>query len=612
MNALAQSIPVATGFAAELQWLKAKLRNEASAPLPDRASPSPLDDLSERLGLSSFARATLLLACAPDLDSEVAQSLAARDPRHPWPTLALAFDLFGQDDVAALAPDAPLRMLGLLQLGDEGALSLRPLYADERVVFALQGIDTLDRWLAAWLLPVPGQASAKPAASQIAHELARALADENDPLVVLAGASAEERYVHVLDAAALLHAQALRFAVPDMTQHEPDPLEFMRRWRREAVLAPRILLMEGDEWPARWLRALEQIGTCVVAADTPPALGTRRSSTLLRLPGDDLATRFARWRASHPQLAEDAAWRLAAEYRHAPERLSMPVADEAHAHQACRALTHAGMAGLGERIETQVGWDDLVLPHEQTTQLHDLAAHAAARVIVGEAWGFARRAGRGNGIAALFSGPPGTGKTLAARIVAQAIGQDLYRVDLSRLVSKYIGETEKNLARVFDAADAGGAVLLFDEADALFGKRSEVKDSHDRYANLEIAYLLQRVEAFNGLAILTSNLDQALDAAFLRRLGFVVRFPFPTEAARRDIWARVFPAATPVEHYDPARLARMPLAGGHIASIAWSAACRAASAGEAVKLEHLAAAARAECLKLEKPWQESWLHGGTR
>ena len=612
MSAVIQSMPTATGLAAELQWLKAKLRDEPAAPLPDHTSPSPLNDLGERLGLSPFARATLLLACAPDLDSDVAQLLAARDPRHPWPTLALALGLFGPHDVAALAPDAPLRLLDLLHLGDEGALSLRPLYADERVVFALQGIDTLDRWLAQWLLPVPGQASAQPRPSQLAHELARALADDHDPLVVLAGASAEDRYAHVLDAAALLHAQALRFAVPDMTQNEPDPIEFTRRWRREAALAPRILLMESAEWPARWLRALEQISTCVVAADTPPALGTRRSSTLLRLPGDDLAARFARWRASHPALAEDTAWQLAAEYRHAPERLNMPVADEAHAREACHALTHAGMTGLGERIETQVGWDDLVLPHEQTTQLHDLAAHAAARVMVGEAWGFARRAGRGNGIVALFSGPPGTGKTLAARIVAQAIGQDLYRVDLSRLVSKYIGETEKNLARVFDAADAGGAVLLFDEADALFGKRSEVKDSHDRYANLEIAYLLQRVEAFNGLAILTSNLDQALDAAFLRRLGFVVRFPFPTEAARRDIWARVFPAATPVAHYDPARLARLPLAGGHIASIAWSAACRAAYAGEAVKPEHLAAAARAECLKLEKPWQESWLQGGAR
>ncbi|MEM5317146.1 ATP-binding protein [Paraburkholderia sp. JHI869] len=270
------------------------------------------------------------------------------------------------------------------------------------------------------------------------------------------------------------------------------------------------------------------------------------------------------------------------------------------------------MSGLADRIDSPVNWGNLVLPAEQAGQLHDLAQHAAARAVVGDAWGFTRRGGRGHGIAALFSGPPGTGKTLAARIVARVLGHDLYRVDLSRVVSKYVGETEKNLARVFDAADAGGAVLLFDEADALFGKRSEVKDSHDRYANLEIAYLLQRVEAFNGLAILTSNLDRALDAAFLRRLAFVVRFPFPGEAARHDIWTRAFPAEAPCAPLPFARLARLPIAGGHIAAIAWSAACRAALASGTIELEHVIAAARAECVKLDKPWQESWLREDVR
>lgn len=613
MNALAQFVETdASSVAAQLQWLKSLLRGETSSPPSASDDRSPLADIAERFRLSPFARALLLLAAAPDLDTEVADLLAARDARRPWPTLALARQIFDNADAAALAPDAPLRAFDLVHFGGEGALMLRPLFVNERVVFALHGIDTLDAWLTPWLAAVPGKPSTEPGQSRVAHLLAQALADNTDPLVTLTGASADERYVHVLDAARLLHAEALRFVVPEPSQPDPDPGEFIRRWRRETALTPRVLLIEADEWPARWLRALEQISTCVVAADTPPPLNTSRPNNVVRLPANDVSSRVARWRSSHPELAQDTAIRLAAEFRHAPERLNIVAADEASASEACRALTHAGMAGLGERIDAQVGWDELVLPPEQTTQLHDLALHAAARVVVGEAWGFAQRNGRGNGIAALFSGPPGTGKTLAARIVANAIGHDLYRVDLSRVVSKYVGETEKNLARVFDAADAGGAVLLFDEADALFGKRSEVKDSHDRYANLEIAYLLQRVEAFNGLAILTSNLDQALDAAFLRRLAFVVRFPFPGEAARRDIWSRAFPAAAPVASLDIDRLARMPLAGGHISGIAWSAACRAAHAGSEVQIEHVIAAARAECAKLEKPWQESWLRGNAR
>jgi hypothetical protein len=607
MSALAHPIDEGrASLAAELDGLKARLRGDASPPF---ASAPALDDIAARFSLSPYARVLLLLACAPDLDGEIALLLAARDPRQPWPTLGLAAQLFGAPELAALAPDAPLRAFDLLRFAGDGPLMWRPFYADERVIFALQELDTLDAWLVPWLTPLPDGASRQPVREPVAHALARALAAADDPLVVLSGSGAQDRYAHVLGAAALLDAQALRFVVPDASQGEPDPAEFVRRWRRETALAPRVLLMEGDEWPARWTHALERLPACVVCADTPPVRLDCRRHALIRLPDDDLDARLVRWQASHPAMPQDAALRLAAEFRCAPEQLALDPHDEAAAHEACRALTQAALAGLGERIDTHGAWEDLVLPGPQTAQLRDLALHAAARVVVGEAWGFARRQGRGSGLAALFSGPPGTGKTLAARVVAGAIGHDLYRVDLSRLVSKYIGETEKNLARVFDAADAGGAVLLFDEADALFGKRAEVKDSHDRYANLEIAYLLQRIETFNGLAILTSNLDQSLDPAFLRRLAFVVRFPFPGADARLDIWKRAFPAEAPLDALDFTRLARAPLAGGHIASIAWSAACRAAHGGGAVALEHVVAAARAECAKLDKPWQESWLRG---
>ena len=209
----------------------------------------------------------------------------------------------------------------------------------------------------------------------------------------------------------------------------------------------------------------------------------------------------------------------------------------------------------------------------------------------------------------MFAGPSGTGKTFAAEVVARDLSLDLYQVDLSQVVSKYIGETEKNLRRIFDAAEGGGAVLLFDEADALFGKRSEVKDSHDRYANIEVSYLLQRMETYHGLAILTTNLKDAIDNAFFRRLRFVVQFPFPDSAARAGIWRRILPPQLPTDSLVPERLAQLAVSGGTIRNIALSAAFLAAEAGEPVRMPHVLLAARTEYAKLEKPLTDAEVAG---
>jgi SpoVK/Ycf46/Vps4 family AAA+-type ATPase len=235
--------------------------------------------------------------------------------------------------------------------------------------------------------------------------------------------------------------------------------------------------------------------------------------------------------------------------------------------------------------------------------------HVRQQAQVYEDWNFESKGKRGLGISALFAGLSGTGKTMAAEVLAGELRLDLYRIDLSAVVSKYIGETEKNLRRVFDAAEAGGAILLFDEADALFGKRGEVKDSHDRYANIEVSYLLGRMEAYRGLAILTTNLKDALDAAFLRRIRFVVQFPFPDAAEREAIWRGIFPAATPTEGLDPAKLAQLNLAGGDIRNIALKAAFLAADAGEPVRMVHLLRAARHEYAKLERPLTGAEIRG---
>jgi SpoVK/Ycf46/Vps4 family AAA+-type ATPase len=223
---------------------------------------------------------------------------------------------------------------------------------------------------------------------------------------------------------------------------------------------------------------------------------------------------------------------------------------------------------LAQRIEAIADWNDLVLPEAQLSVLREVATHVRQRERVYDDWGFAAKSARGLGISALFAGPPGTGKTTAAEVLARELKVDLYRVDLSGIVSKYIGETEKNLNRLFSAAEGTNVVLLFDEADALFGKRSEVKDSHDRYANIEISYLLQRMESYTGLAILTSNMKQAIDPSFLRRIRFVAHFPFPGTDAREAIWRGVFPARTPTADLDFARLAQLNVSGGNIRNIA--------------------------------------------
>jgi SpoVK/Ycf46/Vps4 family AAA+-type ATPase len=272
---------------------------------------------------------------------------------------------------------------------------------------------------------------------------------------------------------------------------------------------------------------------------------------------------------------------------------------------ACLSHSRPQIEELAQPIRTQASWDNLVLPEKEAQTLRTIIAQVRQRAKVYEEWGFAKTGERGLGISALFSGASGTGKTLAAEVLAHELQLDLYRVDLSSVVSKYIGETEKNLRRIFDAAEIGGAILLFDEADALFGKRSEVKDSHDRYANMEVAYLLQRIESYRGLAILTTNLKNSLDQAFLRRLRFVVQFPFPDAAQRAEIWQRVFPKSAPTDGLSFQKLAKLNIPGGNIRNIALNAAFLAAEANSPVQMVHILQSAQSEYIKLERPLTEA-------
>jgi AAA+ superfamily predicted ATPase len=335
---------------------------------------------------------------------------------------------------------------------------------------------------------------------------------------------------------------------------------------------------EGEVAEAFWAASLQDAG--VEAAIDPGALASRFRLT----PGQirdavALAGSLARWRTGGDGTI--AAADLTA---------------------ACRAQAGLKLSKVARKVDPCYGWDDLVLPEDQLAQLHEIRDQAEHRHVVFGAWGFGRRLSLGKGLSALFSGPPGTGKSMAAEVIARELALDLYKIDLSRVVSKYIGETEKNLDRVFAAAESSNAILFFDEADALFGKRSEVRDSHDRYANVEVSYLLQKMEEYEGIAILASNLRQHLDQAFLRRLAFTVHFPFPDEESRRRIWEGAWPAEAPLgDDVDFAYLAsEYRLTGGNIRNVVLAAAFRAATEHDCVRQSHLLHAVRREYQKVGK------------
>jgi hypothetical protein len=315
--------------------------------------------------------------------------------------------------------------------------------------------------------------------------------------------------------------------------------------------------------------------------------------------GASLPALAGRYRLSSQQIragaraAADMAWQRDA---------ARPVITMHDLYAAARAQTGRDLDGFARRIVSRHGWEDLVLPADRLAQLHELCDQFKYRHVVYDEWGFGRQAALGRGLSALFSGPSGTGKTMAAEVIAGELELDLFKIDLSGVVSKYVGETEKNLSRIFDAARDSNAILFFDEADALFGKRTETRDAHDRYANIEVSYLLQKIEEYDGVAILTTNLRQNLDDAFLRRLQFSVEFPFPDEQARLRIWRQTIPAGAPLapDVELEALAVRFKFSGGSIRNVLLTAAFLAAREGGIITMGHLLWAARREFQKLGK------------
>jgi SpoVK/Ycf46/Vps4 family AAA+-type ATPase len=620
--------------------------------LADAGAPAALDLLAALFGLGRFEQEVLLLGLAPELDPAFERLYAyVQDDvgrRHATPHLALGlFASSGEpgEEEAWLAardafqPEAPLRRFRLIVLepGPPGsAFGARPLRLEERAVSYLLGVNRPDERLAELLRPIPAL-PLSPALRDLARDLAGWLEaesrQERRPVLNLVGPPGTGRLAAARALSEQLGLDLLRLDPAHLPTASADREETLRLLGREAVLLRAAFYLEAEPDradPAKTAALaafLERLGTLLIVGsrDRWPF---EREALALRMPRLETADREALWRQALadvpgglngylPSIVQqfelgpaDVARAVTAARSRAALRAGLRTGTEAEilaedVWEACRERSGGDLEELAQRLLPCHGWEDIVLPEDVYRQLREVADQVLHRAQVYEGWGFGARLGRGKGISALFSGPSGTGKTMAAEVLAADLRLDLYRIDLSGVVSKYIGETEKNLRRVFDAAERSGAILFFDEADALFGRRTEVKDSHDRYANVEVSYLLQRMEDYRGLAILATNLKSHLDPAFLRRLRFVIDFPFPDPAHRRRIWERVFPPQAEVEGLDLPALAQLEIPGGNIKSIAVNAAFLAAADHTPVGMEHVLRATRREYAKMEKMISEA-------
>jgi hypothetical protein len=598
--------------------------------------------LGQRFGLSRFEQEILLLCAAMELDQTLPEKCARIDARRPYPTFALALNLF--DDAAwdALSPEGPLRYWRLVEINQppNEPLTTSGLRLDERILNYIKGLNYVDDRLRPFIAPLAAGGrratlarSQEAAVAAIGQHLRLAAGWERPPVIQLAGADSESKQLVAAAAAAGLNMNIFRLPVGLLPAQVAELETFARLWERESLLLPLALLLDASEVDnttgeqggalARFLsrangifwvdtpQARADLGRnmAVVNVARPEAVEQREAwaAALGRSAGHPLPTRLAgQFSLNLPTIEQVASAALAAaELAGAPARGTNGAELGQAVWEICLARTSPQLGGLAQRLEPKATWDDITLPEPEMRLLRQIAGQVGQRSRVYDEWGFRGKMNRGFGINALFTGESGTGKTMAAEVLANELRLHLYRIDLASVVSKYIGETEKNLRRLFDAAEDGGAILFFDEADALFGKRSEVKDSHDRYANIEINYLLQRIEAYHGLAILATNMKNGLDPAFLRRLRFIVQFPFPGIAERRRIWSNAFPPALPTHGLDYDWLARLNLAGGSIHNVAINAAFAAAQMGEPVTMPVVLDVARAEFRKLERPINES-------
>jgi hypothetical protein len=589
--------------------------------------------LSQRLGLSEFERYTLLLCVAMELDTRIGDlcARAQHDSTRPYPTFALALTLFDQPAWEVLSPERPLRYWRLIEINQPGAQPLisSALKADERIVNYLKGLNYLDDRLTPLMKAVaidndvlpPSQSNL---ADSIVNILERLNGGARLPVFQLLGADSQSKLMVAHQVASRLGLILYRTQADVLPTTSADHETFVRLWQRESMLFPVALYIDAahidraSNTQTAVVQRLFTSGLGLVFLDTrEPWPDLAKESVLLDVVKPTHDEQLNAWKEALGDVADAQPVRLVSHFnfnlptirtvaalalKGDPQQLGNDL------WQGCLRRARPALDQLAQALEPKATWDDIELPAVEKSLLTQIAEQVRCRSEVYDEWGFRQRMNRGFGISVLFAGESGTGKTMAAEVIANELGLLLYRIDLSAVVSKYIGETEKNLRKLFDVAEDGGAILFFDEADALFGKRSEVKDSHDRYANIEINYLLQRMEAYRGLAILATNMKTALDGAFLRRLRFIVNFPFPSVKERKAIWQKAFPHQSPLASLDYDRLARFNLTGGSIHNIALNAAFLAAHSTSEISMPQVLDAMRTELRKLEKPINEAEFH----
>ena len=613
------------GLSPAFDWLQLELKSEiarrAGKSRRSKKAPAPPDTLAaliETFRLSPFEGWLLTLLAGAELDHRISETLAELTDGKPPRAVSfeLALSVLPDGHWSAMSATRPLRRWKFVEREAGGPMRSAVLTIDERALAHLMGVDAIDARLSPFLSVHESVDTSTPSQANVIHDMAAcaAIAEHQDAAPVLQLCAGDPRTMGEIAATFYRNhgLRPLRLPVQKLPT-EPEKLaDFAMLWERETGLGNVALLLDahGAENDHTALAAatlfLDQISAPVIilAAERLSWLGAIHSFDMTR---PTVAEQAKLWSMA-PGLDKAAASRLAQSLSMEARDIRAIVETVAQGDEASPDLeaklwdASRRMAAPGEITGVSVSrpktpLEALRLPPAQLDAIRQIIARLGNRAAVYGDWGYGDGQGRGLGTSALFSGPSGTGKTFAAEVLAAAAARDLYRVDVSSVVDKYIGETEKNLRRIFDKAEQGGAVLLFDEADALFGKRGEVKDSHDRFANIGVSYLLQRFEAHRGLTILTTNLKEAIDRAFLRRFSFTIDFPFPDAETRRALWQNALTAETPVEDLDFDALARLHASGAEIRNIVLGAAFLAAEDGGPVTMSRIR---RAAALEMEK------------
>lgn len=602
----------------------------------DSGAPVRLDRLLDHFSLPPLVREVLLVALAPDLDEKYATVYAylQDDATRRRPTVGFILGLLDPeanhlDDRWLFTAGSPLVDADLLTIAGDGPLPTRDVSVDPQITAYLLGDPADDPVLSPHTTvrtPTAGLDSLDlpPTRRRSLAGVADPVGEPAPPLVALHGPPGTGKNARIEAVCADRNTGLLTL---DTTRVDPDSWpRLLDRVARESRLRQLAVLLDGildDE--AATIHAIDRLddlqSAVFLTGETAPSNAIRTAPShhdfvALSVDRVDYEARRHYWvaREDLPPDADPAT--LASTFRlsrgaiddamqmataSARARGDTPSADDIY--DACRQQSSEELTEFATRIDPTYDWSDIVLPADTERQLREVAARLQNRGTVYADWGFAAQTSLGNGLIALFSGPSGTGKTMAAEVVANHAGLHLYKIDLASVVSKYIGETEKNLGRIFDEAADSNAILLFDEADALFGERSEVSDAHDRYANVEVDYLLQRVEEHDGAVLLTTNLESNIDDAFMRRIHLGVDFPMPDRSARAEIWRRVFPEDTPVADLDYDFLGRLDLTGGNVRNVALSAAFLAASEDKPVTMAAIVRAVKREYQKNGMPIQ---------